>query len=163
MLAKEFPSCCFYFCFYSFLNFFHASFRYLIFLRFDNLVCFIGCELEIGAHPEKSLTNPTNKTNISQAGSPARQTIRVATFNIAMNRDKAGKLTDELKSGKCEQAQKIAEIIDSSVDEGSLQANEARWLSSVVAQGVAGNWDGASAQVRRLMEDQIERSNLPET
>jgi 3-phytase/alkaline phosphatase D len=38
-------------------------------------------------------------------------TLRVATYNIAMNREKSGGMINELKSGKSEQAQKIAEII----------------------------------------------------
>ena len=37
--------------------------------------------------------------------------VRFATFNVAMNRDAQGKMLEELQSGTCEQAQRIAEIV----------------------------------------------------
>ena len=40
-----------------------------------------------------------------------KSTIRFATFNTALNRNEANGLVTELKSGECEQAGKIAEVI----------------------------------------------------
>ena len=40
--------------------------------------------------------------------------VRFATFNAALNRDAPGALLAELKGGRCEQAQKIAEIVQRS-------------------------------------------------
>ncbi len=37
--------------------------------------------------------------------------IRVATFNVALNREKAGQLHDELRNAKCPQAEQLAKII----------------------------------------------------
>ena len=38
-------------------------------------------------------------------------TVRIATYNVAMNREKQGQLLEELKSGKSDQAEKIAAVI----------------------------------------------------
>ena len=48
----------------------------------------------------------------AESASPARQdTIRFATFNVAMNRRKAGALLKELESGESKQAWQIAHVI----------------------------------------------------
>ena len=48
---------------------------------------------------------------LTQAQDRDSSLVRVATFNTAMNRRKAGMLADELESGKSQQAKRLAEII----------------------------------------------------
>ena len=57
-----------------------------------------------------SLTGST-ATLVGQDLSKADGAIRFATFNCSLNRDKAGQLANDLKTGDNEQARKVAEII----------------------------------------------------
>lgn len=57
-----------------------------------------------------TLTTAPGATAADQSNQP-NPTIRVATFNAALNRDNAGELRRDLLSGKNKQAQNIAEIV----------------------------------------------------
>lgn len=53
---------------------------------------------------------------------------------------------------------KISELISSANEAGELEPDESRWLQDIVDRGLAGDWDSASRNVRRLMEAQQERA-----
>ena len=55
--------------------------------------------------------SPSSPSDKKGSAKRAEDSIRIATFNIAMNRKKSGELEKELKDGSCDQAKKIAEII----------------------------------------------------
>ncbi len=56
----------------------------------------------------------------------------------------------------------VEKLIAQSKDEGSLQPNEAKWLSGIVESAKSGRWEQAASSVRELMDDQIRpASNLP--
>ncbi len=47
----------------------------------------------------------------SARGQVAETSVRIATFNVALNRDQAGRLREELSEGKSAQAAKVARIV----------------------------------------------------
>lgn len=51
---------------------------------------------------------------------------------------------------------KIEEMISASSAEDELHAEETRWLLGIVERGRNGDWEEASQEVRRLIEDQVE-------
>jgi endonuclease/exonuclease/phosphatase family metal-dependent hydrolase len=55
----------------------------------------------------EAVDNQTTNFDRDEAGS----TIRFATYNVAMNREKEGQLLEELESGESDQAEKIAAVI----------------------------------------------------
>ncbi len=63
------------------------------------------------------LITPHSSSTSSYAKQPSQtkadksQTIRVATYNVAMYRDRLGELGDELASGSSKQARQIAEVV----------------------------------------------------
>ncbi|PHR85899.1 MAG: hypothetical protein COA78_38695 [Blastopirellula sp.] len=57
----------------------------------------------------------------------------------------------------------ISTMIDSAISDGEIQREEAKWLTAIIDNGLAGNWDKASADVRQLMKDQVQAASpLPE-
>ena len=68
-------------------------------LTYVKLLMIIASILEFSA--ESALAQQTRPEN----------TIRVATFNCSLNRDKAGELLDDLTGGKNKQAQKVARVL----------------------------------------------------
>ncbi len=52
----------------------------------------------------------------------------------------------------------LAAMVDESLSRGELSAREARWLASIVNEGLDGNWEAAHRHARQLMEDQLERA-----
>ncbi len=84
-------------------------------------VATLGCENAVTPGSNNS-TDPTNNggaTNLTSAeqadeGSKTdslKTTVRFATYNVSLNRQKQGELLSELKSGNSDQAKKIAEVI----------------------------------------------------
>jgi len=55
------------------------------------------------------LIDESKRVESKKVASP--RSCRVATFNIALNRDNSGDLIDELKSGRSQQAKRLAEVI----------------------------------------------------
>jgi hypothetical protein len=50
-------------------------------------------------------------------------------------------------------------MIDKSLEAGELDSREAGWRSAIIDQCLDGKWDTASRNVRRLMDDQLERES----
>lgn len=50
-------------------------------------------------------------TDAAEPPRPASKTIRVATYNVAMYRDRAGQLAEEFETGNSKQAKQIAEVL----------------------------------------------------
>jgi len=50
----------------------------------------------------------------------------------------------------------VSDLIEQSLEEGTLTAREGRWLSDIVATGEAGDWEEAAQEARRIMADQVE-------
>ncbi|MBW3600662.1 MAG: hypothetical protein KY475_25790 [Planctomycetes bacterium] len=51
--------------------------------------------------------------------------------------------------------EKISAMMEESLRQGELQPTEAKWLTAIIDDAHAGDWDTASREVRRLMEDQL--------
>lgn len=93
------------------------------------LVVFPGCDQNKTASKENNapaedldVTNAMSAVNDAAADAvdqeianfdrdEAASTVRFATYNTAMNREKQGQLLEELKTGKSDQAEKIAAVI----------------------------------------------------
>ncbi|QDT68529.1 Endonuclease/Exonuclease/phosphatase family protein [Planctomycetes bacterium MalM25] len=82
---------------------------------------------------------------------PAEGAIRVATYNVAMYRDRAGLLTEELRTGRSRQAERIAEVIqrvrpdllllceiDYAAEKGPIKPLIASYLALPQAEGLRG-------------------------
>lgn len=52
--------------------------------------------------------------------------------------------------------EKFSTSLASAVDAGEVTPKEQQWLAEIVALAQAGNWQEATANARRLMEDQID-------
>ena len=57
-----------------------------------------------------------------------------------------------------ERLREISQMLADSLQEGDVRSKEAQWLFSIIDDGLAGDWEAASRDVRRLMEDQLERA-----
>lgn len=51
----------------------------------------------------------------------------------------------------------VQTLIQSSLKEKEINEREAGWLNAIVASANAGNWENATQEARRLMEDQTGR------
>lgn len=62
-----------------------------------------------------------------------------------------------------ESVDKISQLVEQSLDDGSLSENEANWLANIVSLAKQQQWDRAQSEVRELLEDQITVANdLPQ-
>lgn len=50
----------------------------------------------------------------------------------------------------------VAVLIESSATEGAISSDESRWLTAVVDQARAGEWESAAIETRQILEDQVE-------
>ncbi len=55
-----------------------------------------------------------------------------------------------------EHLSKVAELIESHLENGELTEREAKWLREIVQEAESGNWEAATLEARQLMEDQID-------
>jgi endonuclease/exonuclease/phosphatase family metal-dependent hydrolase len=78
-------------------------------LAYCNLLCYTPATNSAQAQQETGRAERTGQTENTTKLSPMKP-LRIATFNSAMNRKKAGELADDLAQGDS-QAKKIAEII----------------------------------------------------
>ena len=51
----------------------------------------------------------------------------------------------------------LNQIVEDSLSDGQITADEAGWLSDVIAQAEAGDWQAARLESRTIMEDQVVR------
>jgi len=54
---------------------------------------------------------------------------------------------------------KITHMIDQSMQDGTLQAEEAKWLKGIAQKASDGQWETAYASVRTLMREQTKRAS----
>ena len=54
--------------------------------------------------------------------------------------------------------QGMTTMISDSLKRGDIEPAESQWLLEIAEQGLSGNWDVASRDVRQLMEDQQQRA-----
>ncbi len=78
------------------------------------------------------------------AVSPKTYEISKALYSVCNQ-----KSTDRLKT--------VQTLIDSSLKEKEINEREAGWLNAIVASANKGNWETATQEARRLMEDQTGR------
>ncbi|QDT93715.1 hypothetical protein [Gimesia algae] len=78
------------------------------------------------------------------AVSPKTYEISKALYSVCNQ-----KSTDRLKT--------VQTLIGSSLQEKEINEKEAGWLNAIVASANAGDWDTATQEARRLMEDQTGR------
>lgn len=77
-------------------------------VRFDSCFRFVVLAISIAIGPASSYVKAQDKTlNIERP----EKTVRIATFNVALNRRSEGELLRELQTGESESASKIAAII----------------------------------------------------
>ena len=54
-----------------------------------------------------------------------------------------------------DQLDKISSQIAESVEQGEVNEQESQWLLAIIEDARAGNWEKASDQARKMMEDQL--------
>ncbi len=53
----------------------------------------------------------------------------------------------------------VEKLIAEFSNEGELSPHEAKWFRGIIASANSGDWERASASIRRLMDDQIRPAN----
>lgn len=93
-----------------------------------------GCLVTLSCLASQALANDDSATAIQKIAPPppAANSIRIATFNVALNRKKAGELSDDLRKGD-EQAKRIATIVQL-VQPDVLLTNEVDYDDGVSAK-----------------------------
>lgn len=56
-----------------------------------------------------------------------------------------------------DRVQKIKSMVDADVQSSALGAVESRWLNAIISHANNGDWETSSREVRKLMNDQINR------
>lgn len=74
--------------------------------------------------------------------SPKGYEYAKAMYSIC-NRKDSGRLED------------LSEMIEDSVASGEISSTEAEWLTSISDSAAEGDWESATAESRRLLDDQV--------
>lgn len=56
-----------------------------------------------------------------------------------------------------ERLAKVSTVIEDSLEDGSLDEREGRWLRAIIATARGGDWGPAASEARRIMSDQVGR------
>ena len=70
--------------------------------------------------------------------------------------DLSSALYSSCRRGNADSLTRIAELTDSSLEEGKISEKEADWIRDIISQAEGGDWKGASAEARAMMESQVE-------